>query len=157
DSDELDLARVVPPVFVPRRLEKLFDLGREPLHGDVDLASAVGGFAAPVPVFLCAFGSTQAAGGGLGIAASEQAGRLGIPMVIGENVMPMHGYGRSTDAAGPGLPGRIRAYADAAPAGLGGVVVQQSTEDADAEVWNLVYSDPFATRLMNSGRLAFEL
>ena len=41
------------------------------------------------------------------------------------------------------------------PDGLGGVVVQQSTEDADAEVWNLVYSDPFATRLLNSGRLAF--
>jgi glutamate synthase domain-containing protein 2 len=37
------------------------------------------------------------------------------------------------------------------------VVVQQSTEDADAEVWNLVYSDPSATTLLNSGRLAFEL
>jgi glutamate synthase domain-containing protein 2 len=37
------------------------------------------------------------------------------------------------------------------------VVVQQSTEDADAEVWNLVYSDPSATALLDSGRLAFEL
>jgi hypothetical protein len=29
---------------------------------------------------------------------------------------------------------RIGAYADAVPDGLGGVAVQQSTEDADAEV-----------------------
>jgi len=156
-GDELDLARIVPPVFVPRRLEKLFDLGREPLYGDVDLTSGIGGFAAPVPVFLCAFGSTQVADSGLGLAASGQAGRLGIPMVIGENVVPMHGYGRSGDGPAHGLLGRIRAYADAAPDGLGGVVVQQSTEDADAEVWNLVYSDPSATALVDSGRLAFEL
>jgi hypothetical protein len=159
-ADELDLARVVPPVFVPRRLERLFELGREPLYGDVDLTAEIGGFAAPLPLFVCAFGSTQVAAGGLGIAASEQAGRLGIPMVIGENVVPLHGYGRSgraSEAAADGLLGRILAYATAAPDGLGGVVVQQSTEDADAEVWNLVYSDPSATALLNTGRLAFEL
>jgi methylamine---glutamate N-methyltransferase subunit C len=156
-GDDLDAARVVPPVFVPRRLEKLYDLGREPLYGDVDLTTRFGGFAAPLPVFLCAFGSTQVAESGAGLAASEQAGRLGLPMVIGENVVPMHGYGRSADAPADGLLRRILAYADAAPDGMGGVVVQQSTEDADAEVWNLVYSDPSATRLLNTGRLAFEL
>jgi hypothetical protein len=156
-ADELDLAQVVPPVFVPRRLEKLCELGREPLYHDVDLTTSIGGLAAPLPVFLCAFGSTQVADSGLGLAASKQAGRLGVPMVIGENVVPMHGYGRSWDGAADGLLGRILAYADAAPAGLGGVVVQQSTEDADAEVWNLVYSDPSATALLDSGRLAFEL
>ncbi|GAA4252861.1 glutamate synthase-related protein [Dactylosporangium darangshiense] len=151
-GDELDRARVVPPVFVPLRLEKLYELGREPLYGDVDMTAAVGGFASPLPLFVCAFGSTQVAGAGdLGRAVSEQAGRLGIPMVIGENVVPMHGY---RDA---GLLSRIRAYAAAVPDGLGGVVVQQSTEDADAEVWNLVYSDPVATELLNTGRLAFEL
>lgn len=157
EFDELDLARIVPPIFVPGRLEKMFELGREPRYGDVDLTTGIGGFAAPLPVFLCAFGSTQVAGSGLGCAASEQAGRLGIPMVIGENVVPMHGYGRSGDGPADGLLGRIRAYADAASDGLGGVVVQQSTEDADAEVWNLVYSDPSATALLDSGRLAFEL
>ncbi|MGI5237790.1 glutamate synthase-related protein [Dactylosporangium sp. CA-139066] len=172
-GDELDRARVVPPVFVPLRLEKLYELGREPLYGDVDLTTAIGGFASPLPLFVCAFGSTQVAGAGdLGRAVSEQAGRLGIPMVIGENVVPMHGYGRRVDD-GPvvlgkstvpmhgyretGLLSRIRAYAAAVPDGLGGVVVQQSTEDADAEVWNLVYSDPVATELLNTGRLAFEL
>ncbi len=160
-ADELELARIVPPVFVPRRLEKLFELGREPLYGDVDLRTTIGGFTAPLPVFLCAFGSTQVAGSGLGLAASEQAARLGIPMVIGENVVPLHGYGRSGEGEArdstDGLLSRLLAYANAAPDGLGGVVVQQSTEDANAEVWNLVYSDPSATRLLNSGRLAFEL
>jgi hypothetical protein len=155
-KDPLDEARIVPPVFVPRRLEKMFDLGREPLYGDVSLRTVIGGFDSPLPVFLCAFGSTQVAGDGLGVPASVQAGRLGIPMVIGENVVPMHGYGR-TDDVDSGLINRIRAYAEAVPDGLGGVVVQQSTEDADAEVWNLVYSDPFATKLLDSGRLAFEL
>jgi hypothetical protein len=156
-GDELDEARLVPPVFMPRRLEKLIELGREPAYGDVDLTSAIGGFRARLPVFLCAFGSTQVAQSGLGVAASEQAGRLGIPMVIGENVMPVHGYGRGGDGPPDGLLGRILAYARAAPAGLGGVVVQQSTEDADAEVWNMVYSDPSATALLETGRLAFEL
>jgi hypothetical protein len=153
-ADDLDATRVVPPVFVPQRLEKMFDLGREPVYSDVSLNADVGGFASTVPLFLCAFGSTQIADG-LGVALSSQAGRLGIPMVIGENVVPMHGYGRLEPSGG--LIDRIRAYASAVPDGLGGVVVQQSTEDADAEVWNLVYSDPYATRLLESGRLAFEL
>jgi methylamine---glutamate N-methyltransferase subunit C len=156
-TDELDQVRLVPPVFVPRRLEKLLELGREPLYSDVGLTTTIGGLASPLPVFLCAFGSTDAAHSGLGLAVSEQAGRLGIPMVIGENVVPMHGYGRDGADRLAGLLGRILAYADAAPAGLGGVVVQQSTEDADAEVWNLVYSDPSATALLRDGRLAFEL
>ena len=156
-GDDLDQAQIVPPVFVPRRLEKLYELGREPLFGDVDLTTSIGGFTVPLPVFLCAFGSTQVADSALGLAASEQAGRLGIPMVIGENVVPMHGYGRSIDGPADGLLGRILAYSGAVPDGLGGVVVQQSTEDADAEVWNLVYSDPSATALLNTGRLAFEL
>jgi methylamine---glutamate N-methyltransferase subunit C len=156
-ADELDLARIVPPVFVPHRLEKMFELGREPLHGDVDLAVRIGGFNAPLPVFVCAFGSTQVAGGGLGLAVSEQAGRLGIPMVIGENVVPLHGYGRAAGDGDNGLLNRILAYSRAVPDGLGGVVVQQSTEDADAEVWNLVYSDPTATELLETGRLGFEL
>ncbi|GGS42826.1 MULTISPECIES: glutamate synthase-related protein [Actinokineospora] len=155
EGDDLDRVRLVPPVFVPHRLEKMYELGREPLYSDVELGRSVGGFTAPLPVFLCAFGSTQV-GTGLGVAVSEQAGRLGVPMVIGENVVPMHGYGR-VDAVEDGLLARIRAYARAVPDGLGGVVVQQSTEDADAEVWNLVYSDPDATRLLETGRLAFEL
>ncbi|WP_221890682.1 glutamate synthase-related protein [Streptomyces sp. WAC01280] len=161
DADLLDALRLVPPVFMPRRLEKLIDLAREPMHHDVDLATTVGALHSPLPAYLSAFGSTQVASADLGLAASRQAGRLGIPMVIGENVVPVNGYGR---IGGPpsgeterSLLGRIRAYLDEVPDGTGGVAVQQSTEDADAEVWNLVYSDPSARPLLESGRLAFEL
>lgn len=156
--DLLDLARLVPPVFMPQRLEKLIDLGREPLYSDVDLTTDVGGLRSPLPVYVSAFGSTRAASAEVGAAASRQAGRLGLPMVIGENVVPHGGYGRvEDDDAERSMLRRMRAYGEALPDGFGGVVVQQSTEDADAEVWNLVYSDPSALPLLESGRLAFEL
>lgn len=156
--DTLDRARLVPPVFMPRRLEKLIELGREPLHDDVDLTTPLGGFTSQLPLFLSAFGSTRAGSGDLAVAAARQSARLGIPMVIGENMVPVHGYRRGdADAASSALLHRIAAYEQHVPDGVGGVVVQQSTEDADAEVFNLVNSDPAAGRLLGSGRLAFEL
>ncbi|ADJ46518.1 ferredoxin-dependent glutamate synthase [Amycolatopsis mediterranei S699] len=155
--DLIDVLQLVPPVFVPQRLEKLIELGREPVYRDVGLETAVGGFTSPLPLYLSALGSTKAASLDLGVAASRQAGRLGIPMVIGENMVPVKGYGRLEEDAGQSLLGRIRAYAAELPDGSGGLVVQQSTEDADAEVWNLVYSDPNVRPLLESGRLAFEL
>jgi len=156
-ADSLDRFRLVPPVFVPGRLAKLIELAREPTYRDVGIESAVGGFRSAMPVYVSAFGSTRTASGDLGLAASRQAGLLGIPLVIGENVMPVNGYGRLGGDAGLTLVGRIRAYADHVPDGIGGVVVQQSTEDADAEVWNCVYSDPNVQHLLESGRLGFEL
>ncbi|MFI0817424.1 glutamate synthase-related protein [Streptomyces sp. NPDC021098] len=156
-ADMIDRARLVPPVFVPLRLEKLLDLGREPVAGDVDLETGIGGFRSRLPLYVSAFGSTRVAGGDLGEAVSRQAGRLGIPMVIGENIVPVSGYGRMAEEAPSTLLRRITAYADSVPDDYGGVVVQQSTEDADAEVWNLVYSDPSVQSLLESGRLAFEL
>ncbi|MEV4948947.1 glutamate synthase-related protein [Streptomyces sp. NPDC053755] len=149
-TDELDALRLAPPVFMPRRLEKLIELGREPGHGDVDLRTRIGGFACELPLYLSAFGSTRAGSGDLAVAAARQAGRLGIPMVVGENMVPVHGY-RSV------LLARVEAYTEAAADGRGGVVVQQSTEDADSEVWNLLYSDPASRALRDSGRLGFEL
>lgn len=154
--DAIDALRLVPPVFVPKRLEKLADLAREPLYRDVALDTAVGGFRSSRPLYLSAFGSTEAASAALGVAASRQAGRLGIPMVVGENVVPVDGYGR-LEVAERSLLARIDAYGSEVPDGYGGVAVQQSTEDADAEVWNLVYSDPNVQPLLRSGRLAFEL
>ncbi|MDH6136262.1 hypothetical protein P3T37_005682 [Kitasatospora sp. MAA4] len=157
-GDQLDAMRLVPPVFMPQRLAKLIDLGREPLYQDVELGTVIGGFSSPLPVYVSALGSTRAAGGDLGLALSRQAGALGIPMVIGENVVPVNGYGRLDEDAGRSLLGRLRAYTEHLGDGPdGGVAVQQSTEDADAEVWNLVYSDPAARPLLDSGRLAFEL
>ncbi|PZT77555.1 MULTISPECIES: glutamate synthase-related protein [unclassified Streptomyces] len=156
-GDALDRARIVPPVFMPERLEKLIDLAREPESGDVDLTARVGGFTAALPLYLSAFGSTRAGSGDLAVQASRQAGRLGIPMVIGENMVPVHGYRRGGDTARSALLARIDAYLEAAPEGVGGIVVQQSTEDADSEVWNLLYSDPATRPLLESGRLGFEL
>ncbi|MGW7438737.1 glutamate synthase-related protein [Streptomyces sp. NPDC054849] len=157
ERDPLDALRIAPPVFMPQRLARLIDLGREPDYRDVDLTTAIGGFTSSQPVYVSALGSTRAAGGDLGLALSRQAGALGLPMVIGENVVPVNGYGRLGGAADSALLGRLRAYAEELPDGRGGVAVQQSTEDADAEVWNLVYSDPAALALLESGRLAFEL
>ncbi|MEV6917282.1 glutamate synthase-related protein [Amycolatopsis sp. NPDC051106] len=154
-GDELDAVRLVPPVFVPERLEKLIDLGREPGHDDVTLETEIGGFRSELPLYVSAFGSTRA-GSSLAVAVSAQAGALGIPMVIGENVVPTSGSRSEADAV-RGLTARLLAYTDALPGASGGVVVQQSTEDADAEVWNLVYSAPEAQPLLDSGRLAFEL
>ncbi len=127
------------------------------MYRDVELETVVGGFLSTLPVYVSAFGSTEAASANLGVAASRQAGRLGIPMVIGENVTPVNGYGRVEEDAQRSLLARVTAYAEHALPGRGGVVVQQSTEDADAEVWNLVYSDPNVQSLLESGRLAFEL
>ncbi|MEV6756661.1 glutamate synthase-related protein [Streptomyces sp. NPDC051214] len=157
-QDALDRARLVPPVFMPRRLEKLIELGREPVHDDVDLATRPGGFASPLPLFLSAFGSTKAASGDLAVAAAQQSARLGIPMVIGENMVPVHGYRQGDSQTTPAaLLRRIAAYEQHLSDEVGGVIVQQSTEDADAEVFNLINSDPAADRLLSSGRLAFEL
>jgi hypothetical protein len=156
-GDPLDSLRLVPPVFMPRRLDKLTQFGREPLDTDVLLETPIGGLTSRLPVFVAAFGSTRVAGTDLGLAAARQAGRLGIPIVLGENIVPMNGYGRVADGAPSTLRSRIAAYVETCDGDGGGVVVQQSTEDADAEVWNLVYSDPAIEPLLASGRLAFEL
>ncbi|MEU1671067.1 glutamate synthase-related protein [Streptomyces roseifaciens] len=154
-ADPLDALRLVPPVFVPRRLEKMIELAREPYYSDVDLSTGLGGFRSTAPLYVSAFGSTQVAASGLGAAVSRQAGRLGIPMVVGENIVPTSGHHGS--GAENGALARLGAYESELPDGVGGVAFQQSTEDADAEVWNLIYSAPAAQRLLESGRLAFEL
>jgi hypothetical protein len=156
-ADALDALRLAPPVFMPRRLEKLIDLGREPLYSDVDTSTPIGGFRSPLPLYISALGSTKVVGEDLGEAVAEQAGRLGLPLVIGENIVPVSGYGRLDGDTGRSMLTRVRRYCAGLPDGVGGVAVQQSTQDADAEVWNLVYSDPGTAQLLESGRLAFEL
>ncbi|HEX6347247.1 glutamate synthase-related protein [Umezawaea sp.] len=146
--DELDTMRLVPPVFMPQRLEKLIDLDREPVHGDVDLTTIIGGLQSTMPVYLSAFGSAEVGGTDLGRAASRQAGALGIPVVLGGDTDGRGGVGGSTLE-------RIRAYTGTVPDGWGGVVVQQGT--AGTEVWDQVYRDPAVRPLLEDGRLAFEL
>jgi methylamine---glutamate N-methyltransferase subunit C len=167
-QDGIDAQRLVPPVFTPRRLEKLIDLGREPVYADVSLETSFGGFSAPMPMFVSALGSTKAASAGCALAS--QAGRAGLPMVIGENVTLVSGFrsggfrsgelrsgGFRSGGLQPALLERVAAYTAELPAASGGLVIQQSTEDADAEVWNAIYADHSVLRLMESGRLAFEL
>ncbi len=145
---------------MPERLEKLIDLGREPLYADVETRPRRS--AGSPPRCRCTsrrFGSTQVASAGLGDAA-EPAGRTarhpdGHRRERGPRRTATDALG---DDTGRSLLGRIRALRRRGCAdGYGGVVVQQSTEDADAEVWNLVYSDPAPGRCSNRGRLAFEL
>ncbi|GAA4897726.1 glutamate synthase-like protein [Stackebrandtia albiflava] len=154
-GDALDAMRLVPPVFMPHRLARLIELGREPLFSDVSLECRFGGMRSPVPVYVSALGSTRVAADGVDLA--RQAGRIGLPMVIGENVAPMNGFRPERDAQHKTLSARIQAYTEELPDGVGGVCVQQSTEDADTEVWNFLYSDPVVEPLLSSGRLAFEL
>jgi histidinol-phosphate/aromatic aminotransferase/cobyric acid decarboxylase-like protein len=78
-------------------------------------------------------------------------------MVMGENVVPVRGYGREPEQFASALLTRLHAYLGTVPPAVGGIVIQQSTEDADAEVWNLVYSDPAVEPLLATGRLGFEL
>jgi hypothetical protein len=156
-DDLIESALLVPPVFMPERLRRLIELGREPSHEDVVLTTDIGGLRAPAPLFVCAFGSTRAVSTGLGAALGRQAARVGLPLVIGENVVPVNGYGTAKGAACTTLMDRVDAYARTVADGVGGVVVQQSTQDADAEVWNLLYSDPASAPLLRTGRLAFEL
>jgi isopentenyl diphosphate isomerase/L-lactate dehydrogenase-like FMN-dependent dehydrogenase len=156
-DDVLEAARLVPPVFVPQRLEKLIELGREPMYRDVDLETRIGGFRSTLPLYVSAFGSTDVAAGDLAAAVARQAGKLGVPIVVGENVAPMNGFGRMAAAARGSLLSRLSAYVEEVPDAYGGVTIQQSTEDADAEVWNMVYSDLSAQPLLETGRLAFEL
>ena len=63
----------------------------------------------------------------------------------------MKGYRQAASDTGSSLAARIREYSTQLPEGLGGVAVQQSTQDADAEVWNLVYSNPVADDLSPQG------
>ncbi|WP_406278216.1 glutamate synthase-related protein [Embleya sp. NBC_00896] len=154
-GDDIDALRLAPPVFMPGRLAKLIELGREPLYSDVRLDSAFGGLRSPLPVYVSALGSTRVASTSLAI--SRQAGRIGMPMIIGENVAPMNGFRSTGDEHRKGLLERIHAYLEELPDELGGICVQQSTEDANSEVWNHVYSDPAVGRLIETGRLVFEL
>jgi hypothetical protein len=156
-DDLLESLRITPPVFMPQRLEKLIELAREPIYSDVETETVIGGFRAPLPLFVSALGSTSVATSDRSLALSRQAARLGLPMVIGENIVPSTGYRGGSEGMARSLLSRVLAYCDELPANWGGLAIQQSTEDADAEVWNLVYSDPAALPLLESGRLAFEL
>lgn len=147
---------VAPPLFTPRRYEKMLELGREPYYTDVDLGVTIGGFPSRLPLYASAMGSTEVASR-TSLAVARAAGAAGIPLVIGENVTTVRGYGKPTREGHPSLKQRVAAYTEALEDDVGGLVIQQSVEDADAELWNHVYSDPDFEPLLSSGRLGFEI
>lgn len=152
----LDDYRIVPPVLVPSRLDRMVELGREPTFADVDLDTQIGGFSSRSPLYVSALGSTKAASSSSEVLC-RQAGKVGIPLVIGENVSSMARLESGNRHSLDGMLRRISEYFDACSDDHGGIVVQQSTEDADNETWNALYAHSEIAALFKSGRMGFEL
>ena len=152
----LDQLVLLPPVFTPKRLEKMTELRREPLYGDVSLEATVGGFRSKLPITMASMGSTEVAHGAsdhLGKGAAE----AGIPMGLGENIATVWGYAKRTKPTMPTFKQRLSSYLDALDGSHGGVVIQQSVEDAFDELWNKVYTDPDVEPFVRKGLVAFEV
>ncbi|MBW3582568.1 MAG: alpha-hydroxy-acid oxidizing protein [Euryarchaeota archaeon] len=152
----LESLLVAPPLFTPLRMERMLELGREPVHTDVDTRVHLGGFVASMPVTVGAMGSTDIANRH-GCDIARAAGHAGIVMSIGENVATMRGYDRRIKPDEPSLKERMLAYLEACPDGEGGLLLQQSVEDADAELWNRVYADPAFAPYLDQGMVGFEI
>lgn len=152
----LETLLIAPPLFTPHRYERLVELGREPLHLDVDTRVRMGRFVASMPVAVAAMGSTDLANRH-GIPIARAAGAAGVVMSIGENVGAMRGYDKRLKPDEPCLKERMLAYLEACPDGEGGLLIQQSVEDADDELWNRIYSDPDLTKYLDAGMLGFEI
>lgn len=162
----LETLHLVPPLFAPLRYERMRELGREPIHTDVDTRMRMGRFLASMPVAVGALGSTALASRH-SVDICRAAGAAGIVLTIGENVVSMRGYDKRIDAEHPSIKDRIRAYFDGVAARCGGIahlegaegglLVQQSVEDADAELWNQIHSDPELTPFLDAGLIGFEI
>jgi glutamate synthase domain-containing protein 2 len=152
---DLDDLVLVPPLFTPLRLKRMVELGREPLFTDVDTTARIGGFKARLPVLVASMGSSSLANRRrLTIAAG--AARAGAIMGIGENVVTVRGYDkRLTDE--PCLKEAMMAYLTGLSGGNGGLLIQQSVEDANFELWNKVYSDPDLEDFFAKGLVGFEI
>jgi glutamate synthase domain-containing protein 2 len=151
----LDDLLLVPPQFTPLRLRKALELGREPLFSDVRTEATLGGFRVRLPLAVAAMGSAPAASR-RALSIARGAARAGIIYSIGENVVTVHGYDRSATGL-PSFKERALAYLQELREGYGGLVIQQSVEDANYELWKKVYSDPDFDEFIRAGLVAFEL
>lgn len=147
---------IAPPLFTPARYERLVELGREPIHLDVDTRVRMGRFVAAMPITVAAMGSTELSNRHA-VAIARAAGRAGVVLSIGENVATMRGYATRLQDEEACMKERILAYLEPSPEGMGGLVIQQSVEDADAELWNRIYSDPDLEPYFKAGKIAFEI
>ncbi len=151
----LDDLLLVPPLFTPLRMKRMMELGREPLFTDVDTSCVVGGFRSPVPFFVASMGSTSMANKRR-LALARGAARSGVILGIGENVVTVRGYDKRLTEE-PCLKEAMVAYLQGLQGPHGGLVVQQSVEDANFELWNKVYSDPDLEEYFAKGLVGFEI
>ncbi|MCD6164602.1 MAG: hypothetical protein J7J30_04125 [Candidatus Odinarchaeota archaeon] len=140
---------------MPSRLKKSVELGREPLFIDVETETTLGGFKVKLPLVVAAMGSTDVANK-RGLILSEGSARAGIIQVIGENVINMRGYDKRISGQ-PCLKERILKYLEHVNDDCGGVLIQQNVEDANAELWNKIYSDKDLDEYIDRGLIGFEI
>lgn len=152
----LDQIILLPPIFTPERLTKMEELGREPYYSDVDLETTIGGFRSRLPITMASMGSTEVAH-----RASPELGRgaaeAGIPMGLGENIATVWGFSKRAKPSMPSFKQRLFAYLDHVEGKHGGVVIQQSIEDAFDELWSKVYTDPDVEPFLRKGLVGFEI
>ncbi len=152
----LDRLILLPPAFTPNRLALMAKLLREPLYIDVETETVVGGFKSKLPLAIGSMGSTDIASRA-GVELSKGAARVGIVLGIGENVATMRGYDRRRSPSHPSFKERLMAYLENVEDSYGGVVIQQSIEDAYDELWNKVYSDVDIEPYFDEGLIGFEI
>ncbi|CCC81297.1 Glutamate synthase domain 2 [Thermoproteus tenax Kra 1] len=151
----LDTVVLMPPAFTPKRLEKAAELLREPIFMDVRTESEIGGFISSLPVAVGSMGSTHIASK-TAIDIAKAAAKAGIVYAIGENVATVRGYAKRATRGHPAFKERLMAYLTNIDK-RGGIIIQQSVEDAYDELWNRVYSDKDVEPYIEEGRIGFEI
>ena len=151
-----DLLVLAPPAFTPRRLDMLAELFREPVYKDVEAGGLLGGFRVRLPLAAASMGSTEVASR-YSLHVARGAAAAGVVYGIGENVATVRGYDRRLTRGHPSLLERALAYLEGVRDGVGGLVVQQSAEDAYDELWNRLYSDKRLDPYIDEGLVAFEI
>ena len=151
----LDAVDLVPPAFTPGWLKKAAELPREPSFMDVKTDVEVGGFPSSLPVVVGSMGSTHIASK-TALAVARGAARAGLVYGIGENVSTVRGYSERLTRGHPTFKERLLTHLTNIDK-KGGVLIQQSVEDAYDELWNKVYSDKDVEPHLEEGRIGFEI
>ncbi|AEA11777.1 ferredoxin-dependent glutamate synthase [Thermoproteus uzoniensis 768-20] len=151
----LDSVVLMPPAFTPKRLEKVAELLREPSFMDVKTDADLGGFRSSLPVVVGSMGSTHIASK-TALEIARAAAKFGVVYGIGENVATVRGYSERLTKGHPSFKERLLTYLTNVDK-AGGVIVQQSVEDAYDELWNKVYSDKDVEPYLEEGKIGFEI
>ncbi|MFB6489726.1 MAG: glutamate synthase-related protein [Thermoproteus sp. AZ2] len=151
----LDDVVLMPPAFTPRRLKKAAELLREPTFMDVETEVEVGGFKSSLPVVVGSMGSTHIASK-TALDIAKAAAKAGVVFGIGENVATVRGYSKRLTRGHPSFKERLLTYLSNTNK-KGGVIIQQSVEDAYDELWNRVYSDKDVEPYIEEGLIGFEI